>query len=85
MNNNRGTNALVMMLGICFGIYAIFSVMLTEGNSISELCRMLMVGGFLLSFLNPKLGLILFLASSGYIDLLKRLMVVSGRITQMDL
>ena len=85
MNDNRGTNALVMMLGICFGLYAIFSVMLTEGNSISELCRMLMVAGFLLSFLNPKLGLLIFLASSGYIDLLKRLMVVSGRITQMDL
>lgn len=85
MNGNRNSNALVLMFGIAFGLYAIFSVMLTDGNAISELCRILMVAGFVFCTLNPRQGLFLWLVSSGYIDLLKRLMVGSGRITQMDL
>ena len=85
MNENRGSSVFVLLLGTAFALYGIFSVLLTDGNSISEFCRMLIVAGFLVAALNPRLGLILWLVSSGYIDLLKRLMVVSGRITQTDL
>lgn len=76
---------LVQMLGMLLGLYAIFSVMLTDGNSISELCRILMAGGFLFCALRPRAGLFVWLVSSGYMDLLKRLMVSTGRISQMDL
>ena len=85
MNGNRNSNVLVQILGMLLGLYAIFSVMLTEGNSISELCRILMVAGFLFCALSPRLGLFVWLVSSGYMDLLKRLMVSTGRISQMDL
>jgi len=85
MNDQRGTSVLLMMLGIGFALYATFSVLLTDGNSISELCRILMVAGFLFSLMKPRLGLTVWLLSSGYVDLLKRLMVVSGRISKNDL
>ena len=85
MNGNRNSNVLVQMLGMLLGLYAIFSLMLTEGNSISELCRILMVAGFLFCALSPRVGLFVWLVSSGYMDLLKRLMVSTGRISQTDL
>jgi hypothetical protein len=85
MNGNRNSNVLVQMLGMLLGLYAIFSLMLTEGNSISELCRILMVAGFLFCALSPRMGLFVWLVSSGYMDLLKRLMVSTGRISQTDL
>ncbi|MEZ5384999.1 MAG: hypothetical protein R3F13_05740 [Prosthecobacter sp.] len=85
MSDQRGSNMLVQLLGMVLGLYAIFSVMLTDGNSISELCRILMAGGFLFCALRPRAGLFVWLISSGYMDLLKRLMVSTGRISQMDL
>jgi hypothetical protein len=85
MNDGRGTNPFSMMLGLCLALYAIFSITLTQGNSISELCLMLMLGGLLLSLTSPRLAFTLWIISSGYIDLIKRLMVLSGRVSQNDL
>ncbi len=85
MNDGRGSNPFSMMLGLCLALYAIVSITLTQGNSISELCLMLMLGGLLLSLTAPRLAFTLWIISSGYIDLVKRLMVLSGRVSQDDL
>jgi hypothetical protein len=85
MNDNRQGSFIAIFLGVLASLYAIFSIILTQGNSISELCLMLMVSGLLLSLAAPKVALTFWIISSGYIDLLKRLMVVSGRVTHSDL
>lgn len=85
MNDNRLGNFIAVALGILAALYAIFSIILTQGNSISELCLMLMVLGLLLSLAAPRIAFTFWVISSGYIDLLKRLMVVSGRVTHNDL
>jgi hypothetical protein len=85
MNDTRGSNPFSMMLGLCLALYAIVSITLTQGNSISELCLMLMLGGVLLSLTSPNLAFTFWIISSGYIDLAKRLMVLTGRVNQTDL
>ena len=85
MNESRGGQVLALGLSLCLALYAVFSVMLTQGNSISEMCFILMVGGVLLCLFSPRMGFIVWIVSSGYMDLIKRLTVVSGRVSQMDL
>ncbi len=85
MNENRGGAIFLTILGLGFGLYAVFSVLLTDGNAISELCRLLMGAGFLFCLISPKSGFMLWLVTCGYIDLVKRLMVLSGRISYTDL
>lgn len=70
------------MLG---GLYSIVSVLLTNGNTIGELCRFLLVGGFIFAFVSPRIGFFVWLTFCGYNDLVKRLLVIGGRITQDDL
>ncbi len=85
MNDSRGGQILALVLGLCLTLYGVFSVMLTQGNSISEMCFLFMVGGFLLCLVAPRLGLAFWIVSSGYMDFIKRLTVLSGNVTQMDL
>lgn len=72
----------MLMLG---GLYAVASVMLTEGNSIGQMCQYLLAGGFLFSLIAPRAGFFMWIVFCGYNDLLKRLLVVGGRVTQDDL
>lgn len=85
MNDTRGGQILALLIGMCMILYGVFSVMLTQGNSISEMCFLLMVGGFLLCLVSPRIGFVLWIVSSGYMDLIKRLTVMSGNVTQLDL
>ena len=71
-----------LMLG---GLYSIASVLLTSGNTIGELCRFLLVGGFVFCLVSPRLGFFIWLTFCGYNDLVKRLLVIGGRVTQDDL
>jgi hypothetical protein len=81
---NPGATAVIAML-MLGGLYAVASVLLTEGNTIGQMSMYLMVGGFLLSLAAPRLGFHIWMIFCGYNDLLKRLLVVGGRVTQEDL
>lgn len=85
MSDSRVGQVLALGMSLCLALYAVFSVMLTQGNSISEMCLILMVGGVMLCLFSPNMGLAVWIISSGYMDLIKRLTVVSGRVGQMDL
>lgn len=67
------------------GMFALASILLTEGNTIGEFCRYLLVGGFLLSVVSPRIGFYVWLTLCGYNDLLKRLMIMGGRVSHGDL
>ena len=82
--NKRRTNLLIFG-GLFFGLFALGSILLGETNAIAHLFLYLTVTGGLLAVLAPRHGFYLLLVSCAYTDLLKRLMVVSGRMSMSDL
>lgn len=87
MNNNSQGSVPLLAGFVGFGLmlFMLFSILLTEGNQIGYLFQYLLVAGFLLGLLAPRPMLIVWLVSCGYLDFLKRLMVISGRIYKDDL
>lgn len=85
MNEGRSGALFPMFVMGGVGLFALFSILLTEGNTIGEFCRYLLVGGFLLSVVAPRAGFYVWLTLCGYNDLLKRLMIMGGRVTHGDL
>ncbi|OYW31630.1 MAG: hypothetical protein B7Z47_00450 [Chthoniobacter sp. 12-60-6] len=85
MNERNPGSLFIVFLLMFFGLYAVVSVVLTEGNSIGQMCQFLMVAGFLMSLIVPRLGFFIWIVFCGYNDLLKRLLVVGGRVSHNDL
>lgn len=67
------------------GLFVIASILLGHGNQLATLFRYLLVVGFLAGLIFPRGGLMFWLALCGYTDLLKRFMVVFGRVQYSDL
>lgn len=83
---SRGTSSLFAgFAGLGIILYMLVSVLLTEGNIVGHLCMFLLVAGFIMGMIAPRGTLVVWLVGCGYLDFLKRLMVVSGRIFQDDL
>lgn len=82
MNGNPLPTLIVTCLLACM---ACFSILLGEGNVLANLFLYLMIGGSMLAFMSPRAGFLLCLISSGYVDLVKRLMIVSDRVQMIDL
>lgn len=82
---NRLPGILVVLGAALLGLFAVASMVLSEGNVLANLFQNLIVGGCLLSLLAPRAGFVVFLVSCGYVDLFKRLMIVSGRVSMDDL
>lgn len=85
MNENRAFGPIAGIVAVIFGLYATMSVLLSDGNTVGELCRYLLAGGFLLGLLQPRLGFFVWLFACGYTDLLKRFLVIGGRMSWADL
>ncbi|TDU73400.1 hypothetical protein EI77_01870 [Prosthecobacter fusiformis] len=85
MNEGRSGALFPLILLGAGGFFALASILLTEGNTIGEFCRYLLVGGFLLSVVAPRVGFYTWLTLCGYNDLLKRLMIMGGRVSHEDL
>jgi hypothetical protein len=82
---NAGHNRLFVAGGVIFALFAIASILLGDINAIAHLFFYLMLGGGLLALMAPRQGFVVLLISCAYVDLLKRLMVVSGRMSMSDL
>ena len=85
MNSRNTVAPIAIIAGMLAGLFVIASVLLSSGNQLAALCRFLLVGGFVFGFLFPRAGLLFWLGLCGYTDLLKRLLIVSGRISFNDL
>ncbi len=85
MNEGRAGALFPMIVLGGVGLFALASILLTEGNTIGEFCRYLLAGGFLLSLVSPRTGFYVWLTFCGYNDLLKRLMIMGGRVSHSDL
>ena len=82
---NRFSGMLTIMAAGLFGLFAIASIMLGEGNTLANVFLYLIIGGCGMALLAPRPAFIVFLVACGYVDLFKRLMVVSGRVSMDDL
>jgi len=84
-NTSRGSSMLIGFAGLAIMLYVLSSVLLTDGNLVGNLCKYLLVAGFVFGLMAPRGTFIVWLIGCGYLDLLKRLMIVSGRMFQDDL
>lgn len=82
---SSGRNVLVVSGGLLLALFAIASILLGDTNAIAHLFLYLMVGGAVLALMAPRQAFVLLMISCAYVDLLKRLMVVSGRLSMDDL
>jgi hypothetical protein len=81
----RLPGAFTIAVGGLFGLFAIVSIMLGEGNTLANVFLYLIIGTCGLAFIAPRTAFFVFLVTCGYVDLFKRLMVVSGRVSMDDL
>ncbi|MEQ1749832.1 MAG: hypothetical protein ABL974_10445 [Prosthecobacter sp.] len=82
MNNH---NPIIIIAACLLGALTCVSVFLGEGNILANLFLYLIAGSSLIALVSPKMGFYVCLISAAYVDMLKRLMVVSDRIQMQDL
>ncbi len=82
---NRSIAPLVICGGCLFILFAIASIMLGEGNTLANLFGYLMVAGVFFAMVAPRPAFFVFIILCGYVDLFKRFMVVTGRVSMDDL
>jgi len=81
----RLPGAFTIAVGGLFSLFAIVSIMLGEGNTLANVFLYLIIGTCGLAVIAPRTAFFVFLVTCGYVDLFKRLMVVSGRVSMDDL
>ncbi|MBX7208025.1 MAG: hypothetical protein K1X78_06935 [Verrucomicrobiaceae bacterium] len=85
MTSTRLPGAFTIAAGGLFCLFAIVSIMLGEGNTLANVFLYLIIGTCGLAIIEPRTSFFIFLVTCGYVDLFKRLMVVSGRVSMDDL
>jgi hypothetical protein len=83
--NSQRFSPLLGFFVVCASLIVIASVLLGNGNQFSMLFRYVLILGFVSGLLLPRPALIFWLVLCAYTDLLKRLMIVSGRVEMSDL
>jgi hypothetical protein len=83
--NQRNPIVMIVLAGLLTGLFVMISILMSEGNEIASFYQYLLIVFFLLGFLMPKGTFIFWLGLCGYTDLLKRFMVVMGRVSFTDL
>jgi hypothetical protein len=80
MNLQRLLSPLLAIAAALAGLFVIVTVLLGNGNQLATLFRYLLVAGLVAGLFWPRGTLMFWLVLCGYTDLLKRLMVVFGRV-----
>ncbi|NNC89252.1 MAG: hypothetical protein HKN82_12400 [Akkermansiaceae bacterium] len=85
MDSRKLTAIFLVTLGLLFGVYAMAQILTQGWNALTETFKY--VGGALLlgGFIVPRFGLWVLLISLGYLDLVKRLLVLAGTTTYYDI
>ncbi|MCB1208833.1 MAG: hypothetical protein KDK97_05880 [Verrucomicrobiales bacterium] len=85
MKGRSSGSLLIILVVMLVALYAIVDLLLTSGNMFSRLSLMIMIPCALAGLAARRTAMVLFLISCGYVDLLKRLLVVDGQISKLDL
>ncbi|OYW76679.1 MAG: hypothetical protein B7Z37_07710 [Verrucomicrobia bacterium 12-59-8] len=75
----------IIGIGLCAALYFIVSLMMTSGNQLGLLFRLILAGAALFGLWQPRVGVFMLVLMSGYTDLMKRLLVLVDRISYEDL
>lgn len=85
-SESRGCPAVAIIgIGLCAALYFIVSLMITSGNQLGLLFRLILAGAALFGLWQPRMGVFMLVLLSGYTDLMKRLLVLVDRISYEDL
>jgi hypothetical protein len=85
-SESRGCPAAAIIgIGCVMALYFIVSLMMTSGNQLGLLFRLILAGAALLGIWRPKAGVVLLLLMCGYTDLMKRLLVLVDKISYEDM
>lgn len=85
MNSNAITKAAIVVVGILIGLLVMMKI-LTEGwNALANLYKYLLIVAIAIGLLAPKIGLGILAFGAFYIDTFKRLLVVAGNVTYLDI
>jgi hypothetical protein len=82
--NSRVLSPILFIAGMFVALYVTVSVLMSEGNNVGAFCRWLLVGGLFLGVVSPRHAFYVFIIACGYNDLLKRMLVVGGRLQWGD-
>ncbi len=83
--NQVNLKALISVLfGLSLGLYVMVEVLLARSSSLGQLYLFLAIGSFVFGLTNPRAAMYAMLVSTVYIDVLKRLMIVGGNPTFVD-
>ncbi|MEI6537083.1 MAG: hypothetical protein WCN98_17210, partial [Verrucomicrobiaceae bacterium] len=82
---NSFAPVIIVLFGTFAGLFVVLSVLLGGGNTLAHLCYYILLGGGVLGLMAPRSAFYVWIFMCGYSDLLKRLMVVFGDVSQTDL
>jgi hypothetical protein len=85
MNQSAITKFAIVFLGIALGLYVLIESLTTKTAILGKFYLFFAVGAFLTGLFKPKTAIYALIICTAYIDLFKRLMVVSGQPTTFDL
>lgn len=79
------TAGVVAIGGMGAAVALVYATLTSHGNSLAELMKFVAAGAFVAGFVNPRATMLLFIVVTGYLDLLKRLLILYDMPTIMDL
>lgn len=82
--NSRVLSPILFIGGMLVALYVTVSVLMSEGNNVGAFCRWLLLAGLILGMVAPRPAFYVFIVACGYNDLLKRMLVVGGRLQWTD-
>jgi hypothetical protein len=85
MNQSSIGKVTVVILFLLLSLYVIVDVLDTPGSSLGRFYLYLAIFSFLAGCVAPRWAFACFILTTGFIDLFKRLIVVYGRPTELDL
>lgn len=81
----RAQHILFLVCGILMALYVIVQSLTGGFNSISTAYKYGLFASIIISFVNPRFGLILLILAAGYMDTFKRFLVIGGYVGYTDL
>lgn len=85
MNSSAVGKIFVVLLTLVFALFVIMDVLTSYGSNLGRFYLYIAIFSFLIGCVAPRGAFAFFILTTGFIDLFKRLMVVYGRPSQIDL
>lgn len=85
MQSNSITRIALLSLGILIALFATIQIFSTGGNVLANSFRILTPLAFAIGVFSPKAGFYLLLLAGGYLDLIKRFLIIESNFSDTDL